>query len=227
MSVPVTVLVPLYNGIEYLEECLQSVKDQIYTNWTCVVGVNGHGDTNSDVFLSAQKIIQGLQDPRFLVVNLPGVKGAPAAINSLVASAKTEWVAHLDADDKWYPMKLHCQIKIVEQGSGADVIGTFCEYFGEWSGGPSIPGGYVPNQTFVRENPMIHSSILIRKELAYYTDEFVTYDYDCWVRLAMQNKIFFNVPLAITCHRVYAQSHFNASGKQRPDLVQAKYFIQK
>ena len=46
---PVTVLVPLYNGIEFLEECLTSVKGQFFTDWTCIIGVNGHGDDGGDV----------------------------------------------------------------------------------------------------------------------------------------------------------------------------------
>jgi len=217
------VLVPLYNGIEFLEECLHSVKDQIYPSWTCIVGVNGHGETGGAVFLKAQRIAASLSDPRFSVVNLPDIRGAPAAINRLVSMAKSAWVAHLDADDKWVPMKLHCQMKNIEGHPELDVVGTFCEYFGEWKGGPAIPGGFVPLDFFAKGNPMVHSSIVIRKELALYTDEFVTYDYDCWMRLMISGRVFFNVPLALTLHRVYQNSHFNASGEQKPELVRAKY----
>ena len=38
----VTVVIPLYNGIEFLEECLDSVKTQIFSKWICIIGVNGH-----------------------------------------------------------------------------------------------------------------------------------------------------------------------------------------
>jgi glycosyltransferase involved in cell wall biosynthesis len=85
----ITVVVPLYNGIEFLDECLRSVKEQIYNDWTCIVGVNGHGPSGGLVMLEAIKIVDALEDGRFSVVNLPEVKGAPEAINALVASAKT------------------------------------------------------------------------------------------------------------------------------------------
>lgn len=225
----VTVLVPLYNGIEFLEECLTSVKEQVFTDWTCVVGVNGHGDDGGDVYKKAVSIVEKLSDPRFSVINLPGIKGAPDAINELVIRSKTEWVAHLDADDKWDSMKLHCQMRLIEGDKEGvlSVIGTFALYFGEWGlpKGPSIPGEAIHPDMFKRFNPMIHSSIVIRKELAHYSNEFLgVYDYDCWCKLTLQGKRFFNIPLDLTWHRVYKQSAFNASGLQRPELVRAKYF---
>jgi glycosyltransferase involved in cell wall biosynthesis len=219
----ITIIIPLYNGIEFLQECLTSVKGQIYNDWVCIVGVNGHGADGGSVLTQANSIIAELDDARIRAVNLPDVKGAPDAINALVLMASTPWVAHLDADDKWHPMKLHCQVKSL-QGADADIVGTFCKYFGEWSGGPNIQPGYVMEDVFHKMNPMIHSSILIRKELAHYTNEFVTYDYDCWVRNLQAKKVFFNVPLDLTFHRVYSTSHFNASGAQKPELVRQKYF---
>ena len=219
----ITVLIPLYNGIEYLQEAVMSVHLQIYTNWTCIVGVNGHGETGGEVFQHANAIVSSLKDSRFSVINLPDVRGAPDAINALVARSTTPWVAHLDADDNWHPMKLHCQVNTLQINPIIDVIGTYCEYFGNFKGGPSIPGGFVPPDVFLRMNPMIHSSILIKRELAHYTNEFVTYDYDCWFRNLIQNKIFYNVPLQITFHRIHETSHFNASGQQKPELVRLKY----
>lgn len=221
----ITVVVPLYNGIEFLDECLSSVKAQVYPDWICIVGVNGHGPDGGLVMAETVEIVNKLQDTRFKVVNLPDVKGAPDAINALVAMATTPWIAHLDADDKWHPMKLHCQSATVRD-IDADIFGTFTQYFGEFSeGGPPTVGGYVPEDMFHIMNPMTHSSILIRKELAHYTNEFVTYDYDCWLRNLVAGKKFYNVPLQLLYHRIHSSSHFNASGGgQRPELVRKKYF---
>ena len=220
----ITVLVPLYNGIEFLEECLVSVRAQIYTEWTCIVGVNGHGPGGGPVMTQALSIVGALEDSRFKVVNLPNVKGAAEAINAMVAMSTTEWVAHLDADDKWHPMKLHCQVKSLHD-IPADVIGTFTSYFGEFSGSPQTTGGYIPDELFHTMNPMAHSSILIRRELAHYTNEFVTYDYDCWLRNLSAGKKFYNVPLQLLYHRIHSGSHYNTEGGgQRPELVRQKYF---
>jgi hypothetical protein len=222
----ITVIIPLYNGIEFLTEALLSVKEQVYEEWECLVGVNGHGADGGDVFLLAQRIVAGLADTRFRVVNLPEVRGAPAAIEALIDLAQGEWIAHLDADDKWHPMKLHCQVKSTMEFPDIDFCGTWCSYFGEWEGGPHIPAGFVATEVFHRMNPMVHSSMLFRKGGGRqpFTNEFVTYDYDCWVRNLLAGRKFYNVPLSLTYHRVYSGSHFNASGLQKPELVRAKYF---
>ena len=220
----VSILIPLYNGVEYIEECLESVKGQFHADFECIIGVNGHGDNGGECLKTVCLILEKIKDDRFRVVNLPNVKGAPSAINALVGIATSNWVAHLDADDKWHPMKLRTQVNAIQDNSVIDVCGTWCQYFGDWNGGPQIPGGFVPPDVFHRMNPMVHSSILIRKELAFYTDEFVTYDYDCWVRRLVEGKVFYNVPLPLTYHRVYSTSAFNASGQQKPELVRLKYF---
>ena len=221
-----SILIPLYNGIEYLEECLLSIQAQVYPHWTCHIGVNGHGDDGGSVYTRAKEILDSLSDSRFSLENIPEVKGAPQAINWMVARVKNTWVAHLDADDRWHPMKLHCQINaLFINNHEIDVIGTWCEYFGDAKGRPAIPPLAIERSIFETMNPMIHSSILIRKELAFYTDEFFgIYDYDCWCRNILKGARFYNVPLALTFHRVYNASAYNASGKQKPEAVRLKYF---
>ena len=33
----ISVIVPCYNQAQYLDECLQSVLDQTYRNWECII----------------------------------------------------------------------------------------------------------------------------------------------------------------------------------------------
>jgi len=43
----VTILTPLFNGIEYFEECYNSILNQTEKGWIWIIGINGHGpDTN-------------------------------------------------------------------------------------------------------------------------------------------------------------------------------------
>lgn len=226
MDIPISVLVPLYNGIETLAECLESVKAQVYTNWTATIGVNGHGPDGGAVFQTAQSIVAGLGDARFRVINLPDVKGAPDAINAMVAASSTEWIAHIDADDKWDPYKLLYQIEVVRAHPDLGVVGTFAQYFGDWDGAPDQPAEFIDPAVFHTKNPMIHSSILIRKPYAHYTNEFYgIYDYDCWVRNILAGVKFYNVPFRLTHHRLCSTiSVFNSSKRQQPELVRMKYF---
>jgi len=50
----ISILIPLYNGIEFLEESVNSVINQTYSQWELLIGVNGYS-TNSDIYFKAKE----------------------------------------------------------------------------------------------------------------------------------------------------------------------------
>ena len=45
----ISVIVPCYKQVQYLDECLQSVLDQKYQNWECIVVNDGSPDRTEEV----------------------------------------------------------------------------------------------------------------------------------------------------------------------------------
>lgn len=217
----ITVNIPLYNGIEFLAETVASVKAQTYTNWTCIIGVNGHGADGGAVFQLATDLVAG--DGRFHVVNYPEARCVADVDNLMVADSPAEWIAHLDADDIWEPTKLEAQVAAIAE-TGADVVGTGCVYFGEVSGSPTIKAGWVGVEDLLKANHMINSSTLLRKSVASYSGRFVCEDYELWLTLAAKGKKLYNLEAPLVRHRIYSQSSFNASKKQDPGAV-ARYYL--
>jgi glycosyltransferase involved in cell wall biosynthesis len=222
----ISIIIRLYNGIEYLNESVESVLAQTYPNWELLIGVNGHGSDGGDVFIQAKQIVESKNDSRIRLINYPNIKGGAAATNSLSGDANYEWVAFLDVDDKWHHRKLEAQVYALDNlNPTPDIVGTLCEYFGRMSGSPSIPSSYIHQDIFKEYNPMINSSILIRKNLVEFTEQFYGLDdYDLWCRLSLQDKIFFNIPNKLVYHRVHDGSCYNVSNKQYPDAVRDHYF---
>lgn len=66
----VSILIPLYNGIEYLGETLDSIKQQTYKNWEVLIGVNGWSQ-NSEVYQKAKLLCKEklFIDPICLTIN--------------------------------------------------------------------------------------------------------------------------------------------------------------
>ena len=225
MSEYVSIVIPIYNGYEYFDECINSVIEQEYTSWELLLGINGHGDDNNPIYLMLKDKVKKLNDERIHIFNFRDIKGAPATINKLVSIAKYNWIAHLDIDDKWHPLKLQAQLTVVNnEGKGCSIIGTGCHYFGDINSTPVLIYGELTMLKFIKNgNMLIHSSVLIKKELANYTDEFVCYDLDCWLRSLILKQRIFNIPYALTFHRIHKQSFFNAGGKQNPDVIFEKY----
>lgn len=209
MNIGISVLIPLYNGIEFLEESLQSVLLQTHKKWEIIIGINGH-KKDSDVERHANNIVNkyngnNIYDIRVIYYE---TKGKPFTLNSMVNDIKYDYIALLDVDDIWFPQKLEKQLPLLYT---YDVVGTQCRYFGNMTGIPSIPVGDITMHNFFNSNPVINSSIIIHKDNAKWNDEFLE-DYDMWFRLKYEGKTFYNLSEILCKHRIHQQSHFNSVG---------------
>jgi glycosyltransferase involved in cell wall biosynthesis len=54
--VKVSILIPLYNGVEFLAECIDSVIQQTFMDWEVLIGINEHGDDGGDTAEIARQI---------------------------------------------------------------------------------------------------------------------------------------------------------------------------
>jgi hypothetical protein len=220
----VTIVIPLNEGDEFLEEALQSVKRQTYDEWLGMIGVSGH--SGEVTFAKATEIVNNLGlNKRFKVINLPDVKGAANTINHMVGQATTPLIAHLDADDLWLSKKLEFQMTVLEQDESIGIVGTMCRYFGDSNDFKILPPGLLNVDDFKKNNPLIQSSILMKRENAIFTNEFVMYDYDCWFRNVKNGVKVFNVNNILVLHRIHSKSFFNSSGKQDSDAIKQKYSL--
>ncbi len=112
----VSVIIPTYNGEEFIEETLESVFSQTYKNFEVIIIDDGSSD-------NTRKIIKEYDKPlnHYFQQNL----GAGAARNLGVARSKGEFIAFLDHDDYWTPTKLERQISVLKSKSDVDAVVGF------------------------------------------------------------------------------------------------------
>jgi len=215
----ISIIIPLYNGVEFLEECVKTVIAQTFTDWEILIGVNGHGEDGGDVGRIACTIAEL---DRRMTVYIQTVKGKVASSNDLVTKAKGDWICMLDCDDKWEPTKLEKQYQAsLSIADEAVVIGTCCRYFGEMSGGPSIPTGYIDPAILEDYNPVINSSAMIKKEYSQWEYDDINYtmeDYSLWMDICLQGKKLYNLSEYLTWHRIHKTSAFNTQGYSNEPL---------
>ena len=203
----ISILIPIYNGIEFIDESVSSVIQQTFKEWELIIGINGH-PKNSDVFLTAKKYEE--KDERIKVIDFYTIRGKSNTLNEMINYCKYQWISLLDVDDKWFPTKLESQLPYINT---YDVVGTNCKYFGDLNLAPDIPHGDLKNINFLNVNPIINSSCLLKKELCHWDDDsYELEDYDLWLRLWKQNKNFYNVSEIQVLHRIHNDSAFNAKG---------------
>lgn len=206
----VSILIPLYNGIEFLEETLVSILTQTYKEYEVLIGVNGW-PADSDTYKRACWLMNAHKIPGY-IFDFVELKGKPQTLNALAVHAHGDWIALLDADDIWHPQKLEQQMTLID---AYDVIGTQCMYFGSMGGSPSIPMNDISSFDFFSVNPLINSSVLMKKKYAYWNPtNFILEDYELWFHLRYREKLkMFNIPLPLVLHRIHPASFFNGSNQ--------------
>ena len=131
MNPLISVIVPCYNQAQYLDECLQSVLDQTYQNWECIIVNDGSPDHTEEV---AKKWLE--KDPRFRYIDKEN-GGLSSARNAGIAIAEGEWILPLDADDRIG--NLYLELAEKEFVKSPTIIYCNAEFFGRVNDFWNIP----------------------------------------------------------------------------------------
>jgi glycosyltransferase involved in cell wall biosynthesis len=93
--VEISVIIPVYNAGKYLEECIESILNQTYSNYE-IIFVNDGSTDNSLEILNQYKE----KYPEKIYVYSQTNQGQSSARNYAVSKAKGTYIAYIDADDK-------------------------------------------------------------------------------------------------------------------------------
>jgi glycosyltransferase involved in cell wall biosynthesis len=125
MSSKVSIIVPCYNQAQYLDEALQSVLDQTYINWECIIVNDGSLDNAEEV---AKQWVE--KDIRFVYLKKKN-GGLSSARNAGIANAQGEFILPLDADDKIASSYVELAIESFQEDASLEVVYCKAEEFGE------------------------------------------------------------------------------------------------
>lgn len=108
----ISILIPNYNKVEYIEDTFQSIVNQTYTNWECII-VDDHSTDGSWELL--QKFVKS--DSRFRLFKRPDSlpKGGNTCRNFAFSKAKGEYIQWFDSDDLMLPNFLLDKAKVLDQ----------------------------------------------------------------------------------------------------------------
>ena len=109
MSALVSIITPSYNSARFINECVNSVLEQTYTNWELII-VDDASDDNSRELIS--NIAE--RDNRIKFVFLTKNIGVAGARNIALEMSEGRYIAFLDSDDVWKSEKLTTQIDFMQ-----------------------------------------------------------------------------------------------------------------
>ena len=99
----VSVIIPTYNRASLLQEAIDSVLNQTYTNWEVII-VDDASEDNTE------KVVKAISDSRVHYIRHSQNKGGADARNTGIDNSQGDYVAFLDSDDIWEPTKLETQL---------------------------------------------------------------------------------------------------------------------
>jgi GT2 family glycosyltransferase len=204
----VSVVVPCYNGARYLRDAIDGVLAQTHPDVELVVADDGSTDESVAIASS--------YGARVRVVSQPNA-GPATARNLALGHATGEFVALLDADDRFHPTKLARQVAClrarVETGAvycGWRLVDGDGRPFPE-EGWPTVEGDLL--RTLVLGNLFHPVSVVVRRHLVDAVGGFdarcpVNEDWDLFLRLSLTGARWACVNEALCDYRIHAgQSH--------------------
>lgn len=152
----ISIIVPCYNQAKYLDESLQSVLNQSFTDWECIIINDGSTDTTEVVSHEWIK-----KDSRFKYI-FQNNGGLSSARNLGIKKAESEFILPLDADDKIGENYLELAYQAFQEHKGLKVVYCEAKKFGEVNGLWNLPKYSLYNLS--RTNIIFCSALFRKKE---------------------------------------------------------------
>ena len=218
-AVKVSIHLCTYNRASFIEEAIQSILKQTFSNWELLILDDASTDNTQGL------VTPFLSDPRIMYIKNPTNLGITKNRNKALSLSQGQYIAVLDSDDVWLePTKLEKQVAFLEQHPDHALVGTNIHIIDE-HGALLKKVQYAQNDASIRnrlliKNQFCHSSVMYRKDLAlqlsgYDENLMIWEDYDLWLRLGLTYKLA-NLPMISTAYRRH--SNQSDSTKHRAAL---------
>lgn len=199
-----SIIIPAYNAADTIEECLDSVWEQGFSDYELLLINDGSEDDTEAVFESWREGKAGLQ---YQLVNQENA-GLGAARNKGIQIAQGRFCAFLDADDLWHPNKLASCYSYLKTELETAALYHAVENFGRDEGSKRNTFPITSLDDLIRKGcPLVPSASLIRREIAlkfpFQTEEDFhgAEDLYLWLELLLSGESLVYWPEALSYYR--------------------------
>lgn len=188
----ISVIMSVYNGEKYLQQAIDSILAQTFSDFEFIIINDGSTDRTAE-------IIQSYFDERIRYIEHENM-GLSASLQKGVSMCQGKYVARMDADDYALPTRFEQQVHALEANPDCALLGSPCYVIAPDETFKFImahPCGNIDIKWFLLfDSPFVHSTIIMRKEMlldvgSYYIVPEISYveDYDLWSRFARKHKV--------------------------------------
>lgn len=187
MSPKVSIIIPVFNGADFLAEAISSAINQTYQNIEIIVVNDGSSDDGA-----TERVARTFGSRIQYIFQENG--GVAAALNTGIQAMQGELFSWLSHDDKYLPTKIHQQVEAFTLGGGVDIV--YSDFWVIDQAGRRLRSHVLPSvrekqmRCFLTSSSALHGcTLLIPKKYLEEEGGFdlklrTTQDYDMWFKLA-------------------------------------------
>lgn len=234
----VSIITPSFNQAKYLEQTIQSVLSQNYSNIEYIVIDGGSTDGSVDIIKKYQdKIKYWLSEQD---------QGQTEAINKGFAKAQGEILAWINSDDSYNPNTVSEAVQYLIENPDVGMVYADCNFIDE---NGNVIGKFNAKQTDYKK--LQQGSVHIPQQTMFFrkrywtpldTSFYFAMDYDLWTRIAKQAEIKYLQGKVWANFRIHTSSKTNVNDMRGWDemlrvhyrdggsffsVIVAKYYLRK
>jgi len=239
----ISVIIPAYNAEDTIRAALQSVADQTVLHSERFIDSGGGieviviDDASTDNTVSVvedTRVEFGVRPIPLQLLKQQYNLGPAGARNAGIAVACGTWLAFLDADDAWIPLRLECQLEWLSKNVDTALVAA--KVLQEDSPNANVPTDVAREcgckvlqlENFVDGNWVATSTVLVRRDAVIAAGGFDSRfrgpeDYDLWIRMAVNRRI-----VCLDCPLAYHHAGMDGlSGDDRTFLPEVLRVLEK
>jgi glycosyltransferase involved in cell wall biosynthesis len=224
MNPQLTIGIPVYNGMPYLAETLESVRRQEYSDFEILVIDDGSKDDTCEY-------LQSVRDPRLRLVSQPN-RGLTATLNRMLHECRTPWLLRLDADDIALPRRTALVAEAIQHAPDAGMFYSRAKHH-DHANAVSLVRTSEGSPAQLRQETrcgyllsITHSSVVLNvcKTIAAggYRFDYKIEDLDLWWRMALRYDVVF-IPEVTVAYRL---NNASVCINNLPQIARNTLFVQ-
>lgn len=188
----ISIVMPVFNSAEYLEESIISILNQTYTDWEfLIINEFGSNDGSKEIVEKYAKI-----DKRIILIQNKTRLGIAESMNVGLNIAKGEYIARMDADDISMPERFETQLKYLDENQDVVMCGVKVQIFGsnpfEWKlecDKEKLSTNILFYSPSVHPTVMVRKSFLDKYNIKYNKEYRASEDYDLFSKICEKGKV--------------------------------------
>lgn len=188
----VSVVIPVFNGSEYLEEAVESIQRSTYRDFEVLLIDDGSSDTSKHICHNLEKKYPNVRFFDFTVN-----RGLGRVLNFALKNARGKYICRLNQDDRMLPNRIETQVRYLQSHPQVTAVGSWIRLF-ENNGNEQILK-FLAKDADIKSiwylvSPFSDPSVMYRKDMAVKVGGYVQAmwpadDTHLWYRMGMAGKL--------------------------------------